>query len=149
MLFLILMQAKDALRWFHERDHDSLFGCHLATCFYCILLPCIVDVFFFKGSFVWREEPIGWHGTHMIEQQKTCWYGASYKLIIMISLHGLYEGEMRKKKSCCCYGCTWESMGKILPILFMIFLKRRKSHSWCKEATLQYWKIMRDFHAGR
>ena len=95
LLILILMQAKGALHWFHERDHDSLSGCHLATSFYCIMLPCVADVFLFKGSFVWREKPIGWHGTHMIEQQKTCWYGASYKLTIMILLHDLYEGEMR------------------------------------------------------
>ena len=65
LLILILMQAKGALRWFHERDHDSLSGCKLATSFYCILLPCISDVFFLEGSFVWREKPIGWHGTHI------------------------------------------------------------------------------------
>ena len=49
LLILILMQAKGALRWFHERDQDSLFGCQLTTCFYCIFLPCIADVFLFKG----------------------------------------------------------------------------------------------------
>ena len=96
--FLILMQAKDALRWFYEWKYDSLSGCHLATCFHCTLLQYIADMLMFRGSFEWREKLIGWHGTHMIEQQKTCWYGASYKLTFMILLYGLYEGEMRKQK---------------------------------------------------
>ena len=50
LLILILMQAKGALRWFHERDQGSLSGCQLETCFYCILLPCIADVLLLKGS---------------------------------------------------------------------------------------------------
>ena len=49
-LFLILMQAKGALHWFHERDQDSLSSYQLETFFYCIFLPCIADVFLFKGS---------------------------------------------------------------------------------------------------
>ena len=39
-----------------------------------------------------------WHGTHMIEHQKTCLYGASYKTTIMILLYGLYEGELRQQQ---------------------------------------------------
>ena len=95
-LFLILMQAKDALRWFHEWNYGSLSDCHLATYFYCTLLSCIADMFFLKESFVRREKQIGWHGTHMLEEYKTCLYGASYNLTLMILLHVLYEGEMRE-----------------------------------------------------
>ena len=51
LLFLILKQAKDALRWFHEWNYDSLSGCHLETCSHCTLLPHIADMFMFSGSF--------------------------------------------------------------------------------------------------
>ena len=54
LLFLILMQVKDALRWLHGWKYDSLFGCHLATCFHCTLLPYIADMLMFRGSFGWR-----------------------------------------------------------------------------------------------
>ena len=47
--------------WFLVWDLDPLSSCHMTTCFYWVLLPCIVDV---MGSFVWRVEydlkmPIG------------------------------------------------------------------------------------------
>ena len=51
LLFLILMQARDALCWFHEWNYDSLSGCHLTTCSHCIFLPYIFDMIMLMGSF--------------------------------------------------------------------------------------------------
>ena len=64
LLFFVLMQEKDAPRWFHWWDYGPLSGCHMTACFYCILLPFTADNFIFMGSIVWRvtevlEMPIG------------------------------------------------------------------------------------------
>ena len=147
LLFLILMQAKDALRWFHERDHDSLSGCYLETCSHCTLLPYIADMFMLMGSFIWRvqevvEMPIGSmilptlhvlhfrrnHGQTMIATShffSSCgrnhlenlrrhfmdelFVGKSYKLTIMILLHGLYEGKMRQHQK---FFLLWLHLGE-------------------------------------
>ena len=64
-LFLFdLMQARDALHWFLVWDLDTLSDCHVTTCFYWFLLPCIADFSFDMGSFVWKvghelKMPIG------------------------------------------------------------------------------------------
>ena len=86
-----------------------------------------------SGGMWWME---ALHGTHMLEQQKTCLYGASYKTTIMILLHGLYEGEMREKQEFMLFWLHLGEYGKKFSHTFIIFLKRRKAHSWCKEATL-------------
>ena len=49
-----LIQARDALCWFLVWDLDPLSGCHLATCSYCTMFPCIADMFIFMGRFIWR-----------------------------------------------------------------------------------------------
>ena len=63
LLLFGLMQEKDALCWFHERNYDPLSGCHVTACFQ-LFCPYIADVSMFMGSFVWRvgqemEVPIG------------------------------------------------------------------------------------------
>ena len=64
LFLLVLIQERDALRWFHVWNYDPLSHCHMATCFHWFLLPCFADIIMFMGSFVWRgldelEIPIG------------------------------------------------------------------------------------------
>ena len=64
LLFFVLRQAWNALRWFLMWNYDSLFGCHLVAYFHSTFLPYIADMFILMGSFVWRVEfemdmPIG------------------------------------------------------------------------------------------
>ena len=47
------MQERGALRWSHEWSSDPLSSCLVTACFYCMLPPCIVDVYTFtRGNIV-------------------------------------------------------------------------------------------------
>ena len=50
LLFFVLRQAGDALRWFHMWDYDPPPDCHMKTCFYLFLLPYIDDVLILMGE---------------------------------------------------------------------------------------------------
>ena len=87
---------------------------------------------------IWQQEfgciMLIWHSSY----QSSCFH-------LMIRMMEVWGGSKRY----CCFGYSWESMGRNFPILGMLFPQKGMAQSKCKEATLQHWRIRRYFHVGR